>query len=123
MFEDLVDAEFAMKYSNTKLYAVFFNLLICAMLVNIDHGSLPASADTIMRKLKINTFHAGLLGAIVFVGIIMGSCIGTKVYTTPSNIKPVLIVGTMFNGITLSAFAFSSDFGVSMLMRLATGFF
>lgn len=123
VFEDLVDAEFATKYSNARLYAVFCNLLVCVILVNVDHGSLPASAEPVMKKLSINPFHAGLLGAVVFVGIIMGSCIGTKVYTTPSNIKPVLIVGTLFNGITLSAFAFSSQFGLSMLMRLATGFF
>lgn len=59
----------------------------------------------------------------MYLGLILGSFVGAKIFLTQQCIKPVLVVANLCNGISLIAFALSRNYTASVLIRTATGFF
>ena len=52
---------------------VFFSNLI----INIDHGVMPAGSIVIREDLHQSNTEYGLLGSIVFAGLVVGSLVAT----------------------------------------------
>jgi len=42
------------------------------MLVNVDHGAIPAATKVLKDELSLNNKQLGSLGSIVFIGIVTG---------------------------------------------------
>ncbi len=72
---------------------LFFNLVI-----NIDHGVMPAGAITIKQQLGVSNTEYGLLGSIVFFGLVLGSLAATFVYNS-LNTKFVLVMIMALNAL------------------------
>ena len=52
---------------------IFVICLICATIVNMDHGIIPACSFELKRELEVEEMFIGFLGSVVFAGIMMGS--------------------------------------------------
>jgi MFS family permease len=102
---------------------VFVVVFFSSLMVNIDHGILPACSEEVKSKMKIENFGFGALGTLVYAGLTVGSVIGTKVYSNTKYIKYVLTASLSCLGLVLIAFTMSSSFKLSMLLRFITGFF
>jgi hypothetical protein len=50
-------------------------------MINVDHGSLPGCFDAIKGKLEVGNLGFGILGSIVFVGLIFGSIAASGLFS------------------------------------------
>ena len=82
----------------------FLNLII-----NIDHGVMPAGAIAIKGYLGVSNTEYGLLGSIVFFGLVLGSLAASFVYNTV-NTKAVLFSIMSLNAIAQLVFTMTTDY-------------
>lgn len=79
--KEIGEKDFRSNYNNCIIYFIFGVIFLSNILINIDHGSLPGSTKQIEEKLGINDFEFGLLGTLVYIGIVMGSIVATILYS------------------------------------------
>ena len=96
---------------------VFTNLLI-----NIDHGIIPAATVEIKGDLNLNNFDLGLLGSLVYLGLVIGSLIAMPVYAN-FNTKYILSICLFFNAFHLLLFTMSTTFLAMCYSRFTVGIF
>ena len=82
----------------------FLNLII-----NIDHGVMPAGAIAIKGYLGVSNTEYGLLGSIVFFGLVLGSLAASFVYNTV-NTKAVLFSIMSLNAVAQLVFTMTTDY-------------
>ena len=47
-------------------------VLLMNMLINFDHGVMPAAAIEMKRDLNLSNTEYGMLGSVVFIGLTLG---------------------------------------------------
>ena len=60
------------KRNNCRIYMLFFVVLFLNLLINFDHGVMPAAAIRMQEDLDLNNMQFGWLGSIVFIGLTLG---------------------------------------------------
>ena len=63
------------KRNNCRIYMLFFVVLFLNLLINFDHGVMPAAAIRMQEDLDLNNMQFGWLGSIVFIGLTLGKLI------------------------------------------------
>ena len=61
------------KLSRRTRWVLFFLLFIIQILMNMDHGTIPAATDEIRNDLKIKDDVLGIFGSLVFFGNLIGT--------------------------------------------------
>lgn len=61
--------------NNCRIYMLFFVVLFLNLLINFDHGVMPAAAIRMQEDLDLNNMQFGWLGSIVFIGLTLGKLI------------------------------------------------
>jgi len=69
------------------------------LIINVDHGVMPAGAITIKEYLGVTNTEYGLLGSIVFFGLVLGSLAATFVFNNV-NTKAVLFAIMTLNALS-----------------------
>ena len=77
----------------------FCLILFLNLIINIDHGVMPAGAISIKEYLGISNTEYGLLGSIVFFGLVLGSLAATFVFNNIST-KLVLALVMSLNAVS-----------------------
>lgn len=109
-----------MKLSRGQLFII---LLITSLFVNLDHGVIPACTSDLKIELDVDDLFIGILGSLVFAGLMAGSLVGGAAFTR-FVCKKVLLVSLFFVLIGLLAFPLSGKNHISMaIARLISGFF
>jgi MFS family permease len=98
-------------------------ILFCAIIfiLNMDSGIVPASLSKIQQELSISFQEQGALGALVFLGLCMGSLTVTPVFqqfSASATLSNLLVTYTIFTFL----FSFSYDLYLLYICRLAMGF-
>jgi hypothetical protein len=52
--------------------ALFVVIVLTNLMVNMDHGILPACIDVIRNDINIGNKEVGLVGSIVYLGLVAG---------------------------------------------------
>lgn len=76
--QELVDEKFSKKYLDSKLKWIFVLVFYCSVMVNVDHGTLPGCSVQVIKKLEMKNIGYGALGTVVYIGLSIGSAVGTK---------------------------------------------
>jgi sugar phosphate permease len=118
-----IQREFIKTYHSKVIYSVFTLLFVTNIMINVDHGSLPGCFNAIKEKLDVGNLGFGILGSIVFVGLIFGSIAASGLFSQGDWIKPTLILALTLNAISLYAFTLSNSFYLMVFVRGAIGFF
>ena len=121
--EELIQAELDKLYGKRVIFNLFLVIFFANMIMNIDHGALPACYEQLMIKLDINLFKYGILGSSVFLGLMVGSIFSTALYSRSDYIKKTLIGSLILGTLCLFAFTRSENFILSLFLRFMTGFF
>ena len=100
----------------------FAVLLFLNLIINIDHGVMPAGAITIKEYLKISNTEYGLLGSIVFFGLVLGSLAATFIY---NNVNPQIVLAAVMalNALSQLCFTMTQRYHFLIMSRFLTGFF
>lgn len=91
------------------------------MMVNVDHGAIPAATKVIKADLNLDNTQLGSLGSLVFVGIVFGSLFATIVF---NNLPYKVVITFCFlgNAIGLIIFAQSHTYPIQCFARFFSGF-
>lgn len=88
------------KLSELILSIMFVFVWFGNFMINLDHGSIPASTRVIKQDLKLNNAEMGKLGSVVFGGLVIGSIFATIVFNK-WKYKWILTVSYLGNAIGL----------------------
>lgn len=86
------------KLSSGVLSFCFIIMTITNILINIDHGCLPACTVTIKRDLNIDNASLGFLGSVVYIGLLVGSFLSPPIFHYVS-VKSIITWSTVFNAL------------------------
>lgn len=117
------DELFSERFSDKRLYYIFYMLFATNVLVNMDHGTIPACIQEVKTSYSINNMQLGSLGTVVYAGLSLGSAIGTKLFKKTDTIKYILTLSLASNAICLIFFALNKNYTIGMFLRLLSGFF
>ena len=81
-FESVDDIEVVshLSYSENMLNVVVIIMFFLSLLINIDHGALPAALTDISKDLNLDSSVMGTMGSAVFFGLIIGSTVASWVF-------------------------------------------
>lgn len=101
---------------------IFVLVELTNILINLDHGILPACTQEIAEYYHIGETELGLLGSLVYLGIIItGLYIGRLYQRAPS--KLVCLIGLAGMCVSLFMFVLSRQVWLAMTSRFLTGCF
>jgi len=106
-----------------KLNRIYIVSTICNIIVNFDHGIIPACTFMLKKELNIDDLFLGVLGSMVFMGLMSGSLFSGYMFTKYQCKKLILFsLGMIAVGIIM--FTFSGENKTLLIIsRLISGFF
>jgi len=116
------DSNEIVELSRKKRHFLFWTLIITSILINLDHGAIPASTQEIQDDLEIDTTAIGLFGSLVYIGTAAGalflSVMGNKL-----NRRLLVGAGFLMSGICLYTFTVWNNLPFLCVNRCLVGFF
>jgi MFS family permease len=109
-------------YSSKSIMLVCTFLFFLDILINLDHGALPAASVSIKTDLKMENVWYGTMGSLVFLGLVIGSLASTFIFGWFSS-KMILVLAFVGNGAGLICFIVFRDFFMMGFGRFMSGFF
>lgn len=91
------------KLSYCMLALIFTHMSLTNILINFDHGVIPAAVNQIKLDLGLNNINVGLLGSLVYLGLTLGSILTAPLFTK-CNPKIVISIAMLLNGASLIIF-------------------
>lgn len=70
------EGEFHKIYDQKKVKLIYGLLFFCNLLINVDHGTIPASTVYLKKDLGIDNVALGFLGSVVYLGLTFGKHLG-----------------------------------------------
>lgn len=111
------------KKREKELNRIYIVSTICNVIVNFDHGIIPACTKNLKEELEIDDLFLGILGSMVFTGLMSGSLISGYLFTVYSCKKLILISLAMIIA-SVYGFCFSMHNRLLLILsRLGCGFF
>ena len=108
-------------FSKEKRKFIFLLIFIIDILINCDHGALPAAIIELKKEFNYENSQVGMIGSAVYLGLLLGSLSGGYILSTYSS-KWVMIISLILCSFFLHAFTFiNASFG-SALCRVGCGF-
>lgn len=108
-------------YSQGMVNAVLVVMFCLGLLVNVDHGALPAALRDISQSLNLDESVMGTMGSAVFFGLILGSCTASFIFKKFSY-KLIIVSSLVLNGLSLGLFSAGSNFNFMLFARVISGF-
>jgi len=106
-----------------QLKRLFYVSLACNTVINFDHGIIPASTFMIREELEIDELFLGILGSVVFAGLMCGSLISGYLFTKYS-CKHLILTSLVMIIVSILGFVFSDgNLTILLVSRFLSGFF
>lgn len=99
---------------------VFLVLALMNVLLNMDHGTLPAASNEIKETLSISDSKFGAFGSLVYLGNLIGAFFITKLIDIFDR-RYFCIVTALLNAAFLYIFANSRDLTLLYVIRVLIG--
>ena len=93
---------------------------MCSVSTNIDHGGIPALTKSLKEELDIGNQGLGMLGSLVFFGLVLGSISATFLFDR-IKYRTLLSLSFFGNSIGLLLFGYAKYFPIVCFSRLLTG--
>lgn len=108
---------------NRKIRWLIFSLfIILNLLMNYDHGTVPAATEQLRNYLDLDDSELGLFGSLVFLGVIIGSLISLTIINT-FNRKYILMGCLILCGLSLFLFTKTKKYLLLCIDRVIIGIF
>lgn len=103
-------------------WILFFLFAMLNLLMNFDHGTVPAATEQLKNYLNLSDSQLGLFGSLVFIGVIIGSLISLSIINT-FNRKYILLIFLMLCGLFLILFTKTKYYILLCIDRIIIGIF
>lgn len=101
---------------------IFLLLFFINVLINIDHGAIPAATTILKKDLDLNNISLGILGSLVYLGLVLGAISASIIFQTYSS-KWVVSTSLIFSCFFLYSFTIVSNIVFLAISRIGCGFF
>ncbi|CAD8132967.1 unnamed protein product [Paramecium octaurelia] len=108
-----------MENKNLSIYLLNF---VTNALINFDHGIIPACTTDMKFDLGIDDIGLGLMGSSVYGGLVIGSFLGTGIFSKFKT-KRIVTISVLCCILSLSLFILTKNIFLLFLSRFLTGFF
>ena len=105
-----------------KRWLIFSIFVILNIMINVDHGTVPAATEEIKKDLNINDEQFGLFGSLVYLGNMFGSLVSLTLINK-LNRKYLLAVSLTLSGGFLMTFTIWSSLYFLFSNRIVVGMF
>ena len=99
---------------------VFILLSLTNVVLNLDHGTIPAASNEIMKELNIDEATLGTFGSLVYFGFLLGSLLLIKIIDS-FNRKKMTIIATIFMAILMLTFTEINNIYFLFINRVLVG--
>ena len=103
-------------------WIIFSIFAVINLLMNFDHGIIPAATEQLRNYLDLTDSELGLFGSFVFIGVIIGSLISLTIINT-FNRKYILMVCLILCGFSLFLFTVTKKYALLCIDRVIVGTF
>lgn len=108
------------KFNNKERLIVFICLSTMNILLNMDHGTIPAATKEIQNDLQINELILGSFGSLVYLGNLIGALFLTKIIDVFN--RRVLTIGSiLLNCLLMGIFINSTSITFLFTCRIVIG--
>ena len=108
-------------FSKQKRKLIFILICILNILINCDHGAIPAGTTELKKDNNLTNVHLGTIGSLVYLGLVFGSAIAGFIFSTYSS-KWVVIISLFMSCFFLHIFTYIKSFYGLALCRVGCGF-
>jgi MFS family permease len=124
MYIHIVGTHFSINMDRSATSLLIYLLFLAVnLLINMDHGSIPAATTKISEDLQFSKVQLGALGSLVFIGLAVGSSVSGFVYTHFGT-KSIISFFTMLTALSLILFPVSgTNHYLVYLARFMAGMF
>ena len=99
---------------------LFVLLSLLNIVINMDHGTIPAASNEIKKDLKINETALGSFGSLVYLGNLIGAILLTRLIDIVDR-KILTVTTTIISSILIYSFTRSSTLWFLLLNRVLVG--
>ena len=96
-------------------------LTIGNLLMNFDHGALPAALVDMRKDLGFSKVYMGSLGSYVYGGFVVGSIINATLFDAYLSNKMTLMLAFILNGVGSLLYITNTDYYVLSFARFMCG--
>lgn len=108
------------KLSKRKRILLFFVLAMLNLIINMDHGTIPAASNEIKKDLQIDEAALGTFGSLVYFGNFVGAILLMK-YIDKFERKIMLLISFGINALFLYLFTLILNIPFLFLNRIIVG--
>ncbi len=108
------------KFETRQRMLVFYALTATNILINMDHGTIPAATNEIKRDYVLNNSELGSFGSFVYLGSFIGALFLTRVIDV-FNRKTLTIFTTILEALLIYSFTKISEYWFLLLNRILVG--
>lgn len=101
---------------------IFVLLFFINMFSNFDHGAIPAATRTLKTQLRIQNFELGMLGSLIYLGLVLGALCASVLFKNYSA-KWIVCFALIMSSLFLYLFTCSKNLLLLSLTRIGCGFF
>ena len=109
-------------YSKYRRKLIFILICIINILINCDHGAIPAGTTELKKAKNLSNIELGTIGSLVYLGLVLGSISGGYIFSTYAS-KWVVINSLIATCIFLYFFTVSNYYLTMAICRVGCGFF
>ena len=109
-------------FGKLKRKMIFLLIFLLNILINIDHGAIPAATTILKRELGLDNVSMGTIGSLVYLGLVLGAISAGPIFSSYSS-KWVNCIGIIASCFFLYFFTVSETQFPLALSRIGCGFF
>ena len=106
----------------TVLTLIFVHIFITNILINFDHGTIPAALTELKNDLNLTNADIGILGSLVYLGLTLGATITAPLFSK-FNPKYIMTLSLFLDAGALIVFPLISQFWLLCISRMLVGVF
>lgn len=107
--------------SRVKRIVLFWILIVTSLLLNTDHGTIPAAIEEIQKDLDLNKKQVGTFGSSVYIGTAVGALF-LSFFINKMNRRYMVAISFFFSGVLIFVFTYISDYWLLFINRFFVGF-
>lgn len=109
-------------YNQIQIQTISYFLVLCNLLMNSDHGIIPAALVEIGNDYSFGPVELGSLGSYVYFGFVVGSVVNALILVDMLHAKVILTMSFILNGVGALLFIIQDDYYVLSSARFMSGF-
>jgi MFS family permease len=101
---------------------IFLLIFFVNVLINIDHGAIPAATTIMKRDLNLDNIALGTIGSLVYLGLVLGAMSAGPIFNMYGS-KWIVILSVLTSCFFLYFFTIVHSIAMLAFCRTGCGFF